>query len=671
MPYQLSELSGDLPLQAGTWSLDFYRALAPASHQPAALSLTAHLPPDGRLEVWATAPRPSGGLGLVLSRIGAPSATVVTRGAGGDRPLRCDAPLPAPAQRTPVQITPTQTGATVTVAGQTVTCAGLSRGGGPALRPGLRRVLVSELSIDGTPVAPPGPRLRPLWWLAGAALGGLLALAEVALGARAALIALTSLPLLLAGWLAPRDLQSWAEAFRAPWLDPSRVALHAPLLLAAAAKLTHHLGRLLTEPVARRPWWLAALAAAPVALVAATSGRGLPTAGIVGLLLAGAAATAALAPRLLAWLGSRAPHSAALWICAAGTVLAGAAGALGLTHQIAAPLAWGAGAAWGLLVWANANPQQARGYNFLSLTAALLVLAAAEGALRYTPVGVAWSGAGSRTRQDDLYGWVDVANEEFQLLEAGEHTQYPDKGFPVAFPTPGGAARIVAMGGSTTGGAYQNDDLSEFYPARLAERLPGRFEVLNQGVGGWTTWHIRQYLGDQLDALRPDVLTLYVGHNDALTRTPLPYKELHAAWKRGSGAGRAGAVLGQLRLYQGLRFFLLSLAGDAQRVAVPLADAEDNLVAIADMVTARGGKVVLASEGLSPDPGPLADYNAMMARLADERASVAYVDTAGALYAQSGQPMFLDDCHLTDAGHRLVAEALHDTLSELIDVSAR
>ena len=100
---------------------------------------------------------------------------------------------------------------------------------------------------------------------------------------------------------------------------------------------------------------------------------------------------------------------------------------------------------------------------------------------------------------------------------------------------------------------------------------------------------------------------------------------------------------------------LADTIADRDRVAVPLADAEDNLQAIIALVTGRGGKVLLASEGLSPDPGPLADYNAMMAQTASAHDNVWYVDTAGILYAEQGPSWFLDDCHLTEAGHRLVA----------------
>ena len=50
-----------------------------------------------------------------------------------------------------------------------------------------------------------------------------------------------------------------------------------------------------------------------------------------------------------------------------------------------------------------------------------------------------------------------------------------------------GSARIVAMGGSSTGGAWQNDKLDQFWPAELERSVGGAVQVVNLGVGGWTT----------------------------------------------------------------------------------------------------------------------------------------------------------------------------------------
>jgi lysophospholipase L1-like esterase len=93
--------------------------------------------------------------------------------------------------------------------------------------------------------------------------------------------------------------------------------------------------------------------------------------------------------------------------------------------------------------------------------------------------------------------------------------------------------------------------------------------------------------------------------------------------------------------------------------------AEDHLRFLIEAITRRGGQVLLASEGLAPDPGPLVEYNDLMERLASEHPSVGYVDTAATLYERPSARMFLDDCHLTDEGHRVVADALAGALKEM------
>lgn len=637
--------------------------------QPANISLTASLPTDGHIEVWASAPRPSGGVGLVLSRLDGGSTAVVTRGAGVNRPVQCSTALPPPQQDNTASVFLTDTGVRVEVNGVTSECRTMVRGGGPTIRPGLRRVGVSDLRINDAQVPPPGPHGHLLWWTVGGLLGAALVWLEQKRGARPALVALTSSPLLLAGGLAWRDLGPWVEAFRVPWLDASHAALLVPILLTAGVKLSHHVAMNFGAPSPRQSKGVLGIALLGTGLLTLASSRGLPPGVNVVTMIGGALLLHWPLQQALRVLGSTASGAAVQWMMVCGAVVAGVFGWVGITHQIAVPFAFCAGMSWGLLLWANANAATIKGYNWVSLASVVLLAITGEATIRYTPIGVAWSGAGARTDQNDLYGWVDVANEEFALLEEGQHTEYPDKGFPVGFAAPDGRVRVVTMGGSTTGGAYQNDNLDAFYPARLQERLPERFSVINQGVGGWTTWHIRAYLQEQLDALRPDVLTLYVGHNDALTQTPLPYKDLYAAWKNQQQNNPLSVQLGRLRLYQGLRFFLVSLMPTSQRVAVPLNDAEDNLETIIDLVTSTGGQVVLASEGLSPDPGALQEYFAMMQQVADRHDGVWFVDVANQLHAQSGTPMFLDDCHLTPQGHQLVADALRDTLGNIMDIS--
>jgi lysophospholipase L1-like esterase len=383
-----------------------------------------------------------------------------------------------------------------------------------------------------------------------------------------------------------------------------------------------------------------------------------------GSSLLGCGLMAALLPPALRLLGASEPRRAATLIVAAGAVCAGVLGIVDTEHRGAIIGGAMATTAWALMVWIQANASRIRAYNLVSLAAVSLGLFGLEGAVRGTRAGVQWSAQGARTQADDIYGWVQQATEDFELMDGGQHRDYPDRGYPTAYAARGDRQRLVAMGGSTTGGAFQSDDLDDFYPALLEGRLDGSFEVVNQGVGGWTTFHIRRYLDDHIEALDPDVLTLYVGHNDLLTPVPVPLADLYAAR---ASSPRFRAMSEQLRsvlLYQGFRYLLTSLRPAGRRVAVPIDDAEENVRAIVSTMRARGGRVVLMSEGLSPDPTPLGAYNAMLARVASESEGVTYVDMAGALYAAHGKRFFVDDCHLSQPGHRFVAGRIADHLSK-------
>ena len=680
VPMRLGSLMGRVAPDPDAWSLDFWRTLWPDDPHlrsgPAPIQATVRIPEDGQVELWTALPRrgaDAGGVALVLERVGEGSSRVVQQVRGGRRAVSCDAALPPmTGAATPVRIEPMPNGVEVEVDGVSTLCLATLPQSGPALRAGLRRVQVRDLVVGQVPVPAPGPHLRLLWWAGGAALCvGLVAL-ELWSGAAAALVALTTLPLLLAAAFLGVDVRTFAETARVTWLPVPWLAALGPAMAALVAKATHHLARLLreaawllSEPDRDWPWAAPLAAAVPSALAIGSAPGALGGAAAAGLGLAVSLGAGACVVVLLGWLGSLRPRRTATIVVAFGTLVACAMGLAGPLHRLAPALAGVAALAIGGVIWANVNASRARAFNLTSLALVVGALAATEGSVRYTQAGVAWSATGARTRPDDIYGWVPQATETFALMEAGQHTDYPDKGYPVAISADAGRPRVVAMGGSTTGGAFQNDDLADFYPARMGELLGERVQVLNQGVGGWTTWHIRRYLSDHLDALNPDVLTLYVGHNDLLTPAPVPYAQLYTAW-RGPGWGQdVGRVLGQLRLYQALRYGLSALRPPGQRVAVPVADARENLLDIAGMVTERGGRVVLASEGLAPDPGPLAGYNAMMRGLADGLADVSYIDVAGRLHGWEGERVFLDDCHLTETGHRMVADAFVAELRRL------
>jgi len=108
-------------------------------------------------------------------------------------------------------------------------------------------------------------------------------------------------------------------------------------------------------------------------------------------------------------------------------------------------------------------------------------------------------------RDHDYYGWVHVNAEGF-------------RGPNAPLRKPDGVLRIMAVGGSTTFDAYVTSD-RRAWPARLELWLESlargrRVEVINAGVSGYRLLDNLIQLETELYQFRPDIVVLYVGHND-------------------------------------------------------------------------------------------------------------------------------------------------------------
>jgi lysophospholipase L1-like esterase len=620
VPFRRADLMGELPEGQGAWSLDHFMGFIakPALSVGETLTIEAQLPPGGELQIFPAArwtqPRPGqsqvsstrmtvpygGALVLRRSRGGLATGRRIDR--DGEARLSCTGSLGIPEDAPFIlQLTGTSGGFEATLGGETLRCS--DRGGGDqlALRSGLQRVRILGLARGEDSQIPGGSGASVLWVLLGMASILALALLEVRAGADPRKVALTTTPLLICGLTLGIDGRAVVEQLRAPGLSPENVGLWVGLAPCLVLKLLHLGARLSAQDRAMG--------------------------------LAGPAAIGGLTALAIAL--SQPYHWGA-------TVYLGVAALL-----------------FGGVVWANVRT--VRFYNLLSLVGMLATLGMAEYGVRFTAAGRAWSPTGAM-EMDRSLGWTNTAVRDFQQLDAAEHTEYPIEGFPVAFPQVKQKQRIACFGGSSTGGAYQNDDLDDFYPARLQDLLGVRAEVLNQGVGGWTTFHIQTYLERSAASLDPDILTLYVGHNDLLTRSRLPYRDLYARWQ--SGRLSNAVPLASIRLYQGLRYLIQSMADMDQRVAVPLDHARENIEAMVTLAQERGARVLLIPEAIHPDPGALVAYSEMMAQLAADHENAVWFD-GSTLLLEQGAGMFIDDCHLTDAGHRTLGRAIGVELRRL------
>lgn len=81
-----------------------------------------------------------------------------------------------------------------------------------------------------------------------------------------------------------------------------------------------------------------------------------------------------------------------------------------------------------------------------------------------------------------------------------------------------GRTRVLLLGESSTMGAGVRDQ--EVYARQLDALLeaarPGRYEVVNAGVGAWTIWQSRVLLEEEIERLHPQVVIPYHQANDFL-----------------------------------------------------------------------------------------------------------------------------------------------------------
>lgn len=297
------------------------------------------------------------------------------------------------------------------------------------------------------------------------------------------------------------------------------------------------------------------------------------------------------------------------------------------------------------------NVRRPRGFNVGSLALMAVAAGSLEALVRGSALGEAWTGLSNKER-------ARLTDELRKVEGEPAYSTYPISGWPIEPPERTQPIRIAVFGGSSTGGAFQNDDLDEFYPAMLERRLSG-VQVVNQGVGAWTTYHIARYASLGLEKVDPDIAIAYVGHNDALTTSPVPYRDLHAQAQAGAGLSVA---LADLRLYQGLRF-LVGAFRTHQGAAVPAEHARENLEVLIQAVRAEGGRVLLAREAVATVRSGLYAHEAMMRELVAD--DVAYADVARDLESVLSSGYFLDNVHLSREGHARAAESFHARLDEL------
>ena len=162
---------------------------------------------------------------------------------------------------------------------------------------------------------------------------------------------------------------------------------------------------------------------------------------------------------------------------------------------------------------------------------------------------------------------------------------------------PEGLIRIASLGDSCTLGGQES--YSERLDRLLAEALgPGRYEVLNGGVGSSSTHQMLQIFEQYVLPMKPDVAVVFLGWNDRWVHDGRrdSAHQLPTAWQ-----SRMRDFLSSSRLFKSIAYYADRARSGRIEQRVPPEETAANLRKFARICRARGIELVLAT---TPDGTP-------------------------------------------------------------------
>lgn len=236
-----------------------------------------------------------------------------------------------------------------------------------------------------------------------------------------------------------------------------------------------------------------------------------------------------------------------------------------------------------------------------------------------------------------------------------------------------GVFRIICMGDSSTFGSYIG--ANNTYPMILQKLLNSRqnssqhYEVINAGIPGYGTYQGMLYLQKKIISWQPDLVTVYLGHNqDYAINRYFDFEPL-VKWPV---VMQINNFLDQNYLYNLIKSLLLKikiylLIKTRKGFSIIYRKskyemAKTHLLNMAKIAREQGFKIIFLNYLVNAkDFGQGYLINRMIEAVSYE-AKVPLVDVTKIFKDNTGKNLFFDNVHPNIFGHRLIAEAIFKTL---------
>jgi len=267
--------------------------------------------------------------------------------------------------------------------------------------------------------------------------------------------------------------------------------------------------------------------------------------------------------------------------------------------------------------------------------------------------------------KDPILFWKLAPDKERGINSNG----FRDREFSITKST--NTFRIICLGDSVTFGCPEKLNKPEdTYPKRLEKLLNkriqiNRFEVINAGVFGYTSYQGRRYLERDIIKYQPDLVTVHFGPDDAASALYFSDKEqkMQPQWLLNLQniliKSKFYQLMNKVIFYCKWKFFNFQNPKSTKiKSRVSPEDYKCNLEKMKLIAQKNNFKIIFITPILFFENKGILSYEPKY-RL-PERALA--VDLFPIFWQENLAELFADERHLTPQGHQLVAEAIYNFL---------